>query len=630
MNGKARQMIGISLAIILLLAAGAGVAVAQRQAADKRARDDLSKRIREARETANPHPEIGEAVMVAMGAAHTIVLAEDGTVWASGSNASGQLGDASGYDSSIAVKVIGLSGAVEVAAGEGHSLALLSDGTVWAWGDNSMGQLGTDTISGSMLPVMVPSLSGIIGIASKGGMCIANGEDGSLWVWGSNNYGLLTGSFEPKQMSPATESSLWVSVSDMGMSRPSVNTPSSSGSRSAPSGRGSSADTRTVTGFVWPIAFDMFGLGDDFLSKHEITVELRSHFLVAADPALTTIVDDSLPGPFGSTGGFVIEDVPYGSYVLVIKRAGFLVRAMHIEIADTDPDPVALEPPGGINSGVFMLWYGDCNDDFRVDNEDVMFILQQFGFNALDPNYVAACDLNADCLIDNEDVLMVLEMWNRMVRDYEGAEDVGFLMDNVTFDQPIYTLELPDSGTELLQTQAQLLDEYGVAIPGMQVTYGLTAAYPGVTIDASTGEISASSTAQPGTVTITASCMGFNGYAQLQLSASGFELQIDAVLNKEYTIALSGADISSFNGRTLTVSYDPAQLQLLGAAEQTGNAHTTTGAIAGTDITIESVSPGIIELSFDKSIELGSSWTGAITVLRFKALATCTATVNAR
>ncbi|HUR24353.1 MAG TPA: RCC1 domain-containing protein [Acidimicrobiales bacterium] len=30
-----------------------------------------------------------------------------------------------------------------IAAGAHHSLALLSDGTIWAWGSNALGQLGT-------------------------------------------------------------------------------------------------------------------------------------------------------------------------------------------------------------------------------------------------------------------------------------------------------------------------------------------------------------------------------------------------------------------------------------------------------------------------------------------------------
>jgi alpha-tubulin suppressor-like RCC1 family protein len=43
------------------------------------------------------------------------------------------------------VRVDGLTDVIAVAAGGKHSLALKSNGTVWAWGSDSSGQLGNDT-----------------------------------------------------------------------------------------------------------------------------------------------------------------------------------------------------------------------------------------------------------------------------------------------------------------------------------------------------------------------------------------------------------------------------------------------------------------------------------------------------
>jgi hypothetical protein len=48
-----------------------------------------------------------------------------------------------------------LSGVVAEAAGCGHSLAVKSDGTVWAWGDNASGELGDNSTSDSSTPVQV-------------------------------------------------------------------------------------------------------------------------------------------------------------------------------------------------------------------------------------------------------------------------------------------------------------------------------------------------------------------------------------------------------------------------------------------------------------------------------------------
>src|SRR4029078_2837432 len=83
-----------------------------------------------------------------MAAANTFILAvvSDGSVHAWGNNASGQLGDGSApADHNTPVDVSGLgpgSGVVELAAGDAHSLALKSDGSGWAWGHNASGQLG--------------------------------------------------------------------------------------------------------------------------------------------------------------------------------------------------------------------------------------------------------------------------------------------------------------------------------------------------------------------------------------------------------------------------------------------------------------------------------------------------------
>jgi hypothetical protein len=59
-----------------------------------------------------------------------------------------------------------LTGATAVAAGFVHSLALKSDGTVWAWGDNAYGELGDGGITDQHSPVQAYGLSGITGIAA--------------------------------------------------------------------------------------------------------------------------------------------------------------------------------------------------------------------------------------------------------------------------------------------------------------------------------------------------------------------------------------------------------------------------------------------------------------------------------
>ncbi len=57
------------------------------------------------------------------------------------------------------MQVSGLSGVVAIAGGYVHSLALKSDGTVWAWGSNYSGQLGDGTTTNRSTPVEVSGLN---------------------------------------------------------------------------------------------------------------------------------------------------------------------------------------------------------------------------------------------------------------------------------------------------------------------------------------------------------------------------------------------------------------------------------------------------------------------------------------
>ena len=97
----------------------------------------------------------------------------------------------------------------------------------------------------------------------------------------------------------------------------------------------------------------------------------------------------------------------------------------------------------------------------------------------------------------------------------------------------------------------------------------------------------------------------------------------------EYVVALRATDIDSFASMTATISYDPAKLQLMDVAAQANSAYTTAGAIPGTGITVTSASPGEAELEFDMSIPQGKAWSGVLTVLKFKALASGDATITA-
>lgn len=132
---------------------------------------------------------------VAVGEFHGLALASDRTIWAWGDNAGGQLGDGTSTNRSTPVRVSGIGDVVAVAAGSSHSLALRSDGTVWAWGSADLGD-GTRT---SVTPIRVSALADVVAIAAGDGHSAAVRRDGTLWTWGFNSHGQLgDGTYEDR------------------------------------------------------------------------------------------------------------------------------------------------------------------------------------------------------------------------------------------------------------------------------------------------------------------------------------------------------------------------------------------------------------------------------------------------
>jgi alpha-tubulin suppressor-like RCC1 family protein len=111
-------------------------------------------------------PGSAEAQTISSNVGHTLVAKPDGTVWAWGTNSSGQLGDGTTTRRDLPKQVPGLTDVTSVAAGGDHSLALKSDGTVWAWGSNGSGRLGNGNTTQQLSPVQVSGLTGVVAIAA--------------------------------------------------------------------------------------------------------------------------------------------------------------------------------------------------------------------------------------------------------------------------------------------------------------------------------------------------------------------------------------------------------------------------------------------------------------------------------
>ncbi len=117
-------------------------------------------------------------------ASHSVVRTAAGHTWSWGSGLLGALGHGDSRRRDFPARVQTLNGVVDVAAGSGFTLALLEDGTVWAWGDNSEGQLGDGTRESRYRPVQVEALSGVKALSAGNNHAVALKKDGTVWAWG--------------------------------------------------------------------------------------------------------------------------------------------------------------------------------------------------------------------------------------------------------------------------------------------------------------------------------------------------------------------------------------------------------------------------------------------------------------
>ncbi len=163
---------------------------------------------------------VGVAVTaVATGPNHSLALLSNDTVMAWGENAYGQLGDDGTVSSEVPVSVqlpslpLGVTVAA-ISAGANQSLMLLSNGTVFAWGENAYGQLGDGNTSNSAVPVPVcavgqtlctptnDELTGVTAISAGADDALALLSNSTVVAWGENGFGQLGDGSETNRYAP--------------------------------------------------------------------------------------------------------------------------------------------------------------------------------------------------------------------------------------------------------------------------------------------------------------------------------------------------------------------------------------------------------------------------------------------
>lgn len=151
--------------------------------------------------------EDNQWISASAGSNHSHALKNDGTLWAWGSNAQGELGLDDNVSRSSPVQVGSHTDWTQVSAGCYFTLALKTNGTLWAWGDNADGNIGNGTTTDARVPTQIGTLTNW----SKVSACIgpqgyahslAVKNDGTLWAWGRNDFGQLGDGTTTNKSSP--------------------------------------------------------------------------------------------------------------------------------------------------------------------------------------------------------------------------------------------------------------------------------------------------------------------------------------------------------------------------------------------------------------------------------------------
>ncbi|MDD5672805.1 MAG: InlB B-repeat-containing protein [Chitinivibrionales bacterium] len=124
---------------------------------------------------------------VSAGSGYTMIIKQDNTLWATGQNSYGQLGIGDTISKKLPVQVMG--SVWTVSAGQGHTMILKQDSTLWAVGYNCFGQLGDGKDINRILPVLV--MTGVKAVSAGGNHTLVLKQDGTLWAMGENYYGQL-------------------------------------------------------------------------------------------------------------------------------------------------------------------------------------------------------------------------------------------------------------------------------------------------------------------------------------------------------------------------------------------------------------------------------------------------------
>ena len=147
---------------------------------------------------------------------YTCALTDAGSLWCSGHNDHGELGDGSGVNSAVFVQersasawsAVSVNSSPPGGASYAHACGIKLGGSLWCWGSGTGGKLGVGDlgdVTDRLEPTRVaPELPGpwVDVDAGPTVTCGIRGVDRSAWCWGYNSAGQVGDGSVERRMSP--------------------------------------------------------------------------------------------------------------------------------------------------------------------------------------------------------------------------------------------------------------------------------------------------------------------------------------------------------------------------------------------------------------------------------------------
>ena len=545
------------------------------------------------------------------GGGYSLIQKQDQTVWSFGAtNNCGQLGIGTNIGSVNPVKISELSNITAISAGLYHSLAVKSDGSLFSWGNNSEGQLGDGTTTDQWWPVQVgisnePYQKPDQLLAAGGSHSLMIDKNKKVWAWGANDYG---------QLGDGTTTEKYFPVQVNGLS-----------------------DVKAITagfyhslalkedGTIWAFGGNLYGqLGDGTTTHRSSPVQVKNitnavaiatggnyNFAITSDGKLWawgenwggqlgdgTRIQRTTPVQIDGLTDIVAVSGGWDGYSIAVRADGKTFAwgdwndGNHNTPVPVGNLPYIVDVSVGCyfylalaGSKSAFAWgrnsHGQLGDYSTIHRGIPVGVWDVYNIATVSAGYDHSLALDTNGYV---------HAW--------GSNWVGQLGDGTQTWDRWKTTPLPVVGLEDI-VSISAGDGHNLAMDKHGRVWAWGNNWEGQIGDGTT------------THRLAPVCV---------LVPNGMDMDIEIKNDTTYTLSINAVEISNLNNKTFSLSYDPAEMQLLDFAAHIGSNRTTNGLIPGTPITIISHTNGEVVFSYNKAVPGGYEWTGVLTIVKFKAI----------